>query len=525
MIFLGVHSDGEALKLAKIRKENKNITIDLLRTHPLVEEGSIVNPLYNVESSFGKDCKIITGLEASEVFIRILQMKLLDKRKVLAALPFQLEGLVPFPLSEAFICPQITKDLNDSSSRVQVTAVKETLIENHLEKIKTIGIDPDFISCAPSALTRFYSFFFPEKPDAFLFHIGSTSSAALLFSNGKMEVSYPFSFGMEDLIQALSLDFPESSRRQILERAYSLDIQEIGPSDSPHLFETLFNLQKEIDRIISFFQSKPSGKNCESVILTGYFSCLSRFRDFFTSSLPSSFRTLSAPALGTYDESTIESYALPIGLALDAAIQDGNSLQLRQKRFISELSLRKKTKSLALYFGAAATLSLSLFLGSHLILAKKEKCIQKLCSTYFPETSSAINLEMQIASIEKKLGKQKKNSSLILPIASVSEVLTWISCHPKLSRSTDSLIDLDLIEVKKVRYEIVKCPKLNGPPILPLVKLEVEFVSPSTRIARDFHDSLLKGDSIVDEKKEITWNVTDSVYRTSFFVKPKGDSL
>jgi hypothetical protein len=132
---------------------------------------------------------------------------------------------------------------------------------------------------------------------------------------------------------------------------------------------------------------------------------------------------------------------------------------------------------------------------------------------------------MQIASIEKKLGKQKKNSSLILPIASVSEVLTWISCHPKLSRSTDSLIDLDLIEVKKVRYEIVKCPKLNGPPILPLVKLEVEFVSPSTRIARDFHDSLLKGDSIVDEKKEITWNVTDSVYRTSFFVKPKGDSL
>ena len=261
------------------------------------------------------------------------------------------------------------------------------------------------------------------------------------------------------------------------------------------------------------------------MILTGSFSCLSRFRDFFASSLPTTFKVLSAPALGTYDESTIESYALPIGLALDAAIQDGNSLQLRQKRFISELSLRKKAKSLALYFGAAATLSLSLFLGSHLILAKKEKSIQKLCSNYFPESSSAANLEMQIASIEKKLGKQKKNSSLILPILSVSEVLTWISCHPKLSRSTDSLIDLDLIEVKKVRYEIVKCPKLNGPPMLPLVKLELEFVSPSTRIARDFHDSLLKGDSIVDEKKEITWNVTDSVYRTSFFLKPKGDSL
>ena len=452
-------------------------------------------------------------------------MKLLDKRKVLSALPFQLEGIVPFPLSEAFICPQITKNLKDSASRVQVTAVKVVLIANHLEKVKKIGIDPDFVSSAPNALSRFYSFFFPEKPDSFLFYIGSTTSVALLFSSGKMEVSYPFSFGMENLIQALSQDFPEQTRRQILEMAYSLDIQNIEPSNSPHLFEALFNLQKEMDRIISFFQSKPVSKNTETAILTGSFSCLCKFREFFTSSLPSSFTILSPPVIGTYDESTIESYALPIGLALDAAIQDGHSLQLRQKRFISEVSVRKKVKSLSLYFAAAASLALSLFLGSHLIIAKKERSLQKLCSTYFPESPASSNIEMQITSIEKKLGKQKKNASLIFPIARVSEVLTWISSHPKLSRSSDSLIDIDLIDMKKVRYEILKCPKLTGPQTQPIVKVELEFVSPSTRIARDFHEALLKGDSIVDEKKEITWNVKDSTYRTSFFVKSKGEPL
>ena len=132
---------------------------------------------------------------------------------------------------------------------------------------------------------------------------------------------------------------------------------------------------------------------------------------------------------------------------------------------------------------------------------------------------------MQIASIEKKLGKQKNNTSLLLPIPNVSEVLTWMSTHPKLSHNSDSLIDIALIDIKKVRYEIIKCPKLSGPQITPLVKVELEFASPSTRIARDFHDALLKGDSIVDEKKEITWDVKDSVYRTSFFVKSKGEPL
>lgn len=524
MIFLGIHSDGESLKIAKVRKESKNITIEILRTLPQIDSGSYVKPLYNLESILGKEFKIATGLEPSEVFIRILQMKLLDKRKVLAALPFQLEGLVPFPLEEALIASQVMKEPGSASSRVQVTAVKQQLVQGHLEKMGLFDVDPDFVSSIPSSLCRYYSYFYPGHPEVFLFYFGTTQSAALCFSSSKLEFSYPFSFGIENLVQALSQDHPLLNRQELLEKAYSTDLQGISPSNSPHLFEALFDLQKEIDRIISYFQSKPSGKNTINVLLAGSFSSFSKFRDFFKHSLPSYFAMMESPSFGPYDESTLESYATAIGLALDAAINDGNSLQLRQKQFLSQQTFRKRVRSLIFYYAACASLAACLFVSSQMFLSKKEKTIKSLYSSYFPEESSS-DLSVQINALEKRMGKQKKSSALVLSAPTVSEVLAWLSTHPVLTRNTDSLIDIDLIEMRHVRYQILKYPTLNSPTTLPAIKIELEFNSPSSRIAREFHEALLKGDTIVDEKKEVSWQVKDSIYRTSFFVKPKGDTV
>lgn len=524
MIFLGIHSDGETLKVAKIRKENKNISIEILRTLPQRDSGSYVKPLYNLESILGKEFKIVTGLEPEEVFIRTLQMKLLDKRKVLATLPFQLEGLVPFSLDEAFIASQVVKENDSASSRVQVTAVKQQLVQTHLEKMQNFDIDPDFVSSIPSSLCRYYSYFYPSKPDVFFFYFGTEQSAALSFSSGKLEFSYPFSFGIENLVQALSQDDPMLSRQELLEKTYSIDLQGVSPSQSPHLFEALFELQKEIDRIISYFQSKPCGKNTTNVLLAGSFSSFSKFRDFFKHSLPSHFEMMESPSFGPYDESTLESYASAVGLALDAAMSDGNSLQLRQKQFLSQQTFRKRATSLAYYYAACAALAGCLFISCKLFLSKKEDTIKSVYANYFPEGSSS-DLAAQVSALEKKIGKQKKSTALAFTAPNVSEVLAWLSTHPKLTRNTDSLIDIELIEIRHLRYQIVKLPTLNSPSTVPVVKVELEFNSPSSRIAREFHEALLKGDALVDEKKEIPWQVKDSVYRTSFFVKPKGAAL
>lgn len=522
MIFLGIHADGQALKIAKARKQKQIITIELLRTLPQYEEDSIVKPLYTLEPTIGKEFKVVTGLESCEVFIRTLQLKLFDKRKVLAALPFQLEGLVPFPLSEAFIIPQISRQKQDTSSRVQIFAVKDKQIENHLEKMNSFELDPDIVSSSPNALARYFSYFYSTRPDAIMFYFGAEGSTALCFAANKMEASYPFSFGIEKLIQSLWQDFPDLTRSDLLEMAYSLELNEVSPSSSPHFFETLFQLQREIDRILSFFQTKPYGKT-QKIIIAGSFSSFSKFRDFFKSSLPESFELIASPAFGPYDESTIESFAIPIGLALDGGIGDERSLQLRQKMFISERAFRKKASSLLTYFGACAALALSLFISCHFYMVKKEKFLTSLCESYFPDSSSAGDLGDRIAVIEKKLAKQKKSSVLLLQMPSVSEVLAWLSTHPTLTRGTDSLINLDLIDIKHIRYQIIKHPKINAPGVAAVIKVDLEFNSPSSRIARDFHDALLKGDLIVDEKKEITWHVKDTVYQTSFFLKPKED--
>ncbi|NDE82288.1 MAG: hypothetical protein EB051_01560, partial [Chlamydiia bacterium] len=62
------------------------------------------------------------------------------------------------------------------------------------------------------------------------------------------------------------------------------------------------------------------------------------------------------------------------------------------------------------------------------------------------------------------------------------------------------------------------------PNIIPVAKVELQFTCPSSRKAREFHDLLLAGDVIVDRLKEITWNVKDSVYTTSFFLRLKAEN-
>ena len=157
--------------------------------------------------------------------------------------------------------------------------------------------------------------------------------------------------------------------------------------------------------------------------------------------------------------------------------------------------------------------------------SRKEKNLYQLCESLFPEYSSTLDIGQHIQMMDKKVGKHTKPSSLILSVPTVSEVLHWISTHPILSKTSDSLLNFDLIEMKGVHYQLTKYPKITTPTVGFAAKVELEFTSPSTRVAREFHEALLKGDKIVDEKKEITWHVKDSLYKTSFYIKHTGESL
>jgi hypothetical protein len=94
--------------------------------------------------------------------------------------------------------------------------------------------------------------------------------------------------------------------------------------------------------------------------------------------------------------------------------------------------------------------------------------------------------------------------------------------HPKLSNTSDSLIPIDLIDIKYVKYTLVKHPELNMPNMQTVAKVDIEFLS-FLKTRKDLHDALLKGDYLIDERKTSAGKLRILNYKTSFYLKNKGD--
>ena len=96
----------------------------------------------------------------------------------------------------------------------------------------------------------------------------------------------------------------------------------------------------------------------------------------------------------------------------------------------------------------------------------------------------------------------------------MSDILAWLSSHPALSTKEGER--REEIEIKSLHYSLTEYPKIGQSSSSYTAELELELFAKAPRAARDFHDALLKGDSIVNPKKEVKWQTQNQTYTTSF---------
>lgn len=522
MIFLGVYPDGGALKMAKIRREKRKNFIEILRTIPISSSGEFVNPLYNMEEVLGGSPRIVTCIPAQDIFIRTVESKLTEKGKILSTLPFLVENVLPYPFEEAIITPFLEKEEKKQCSKIRLFSARQNSVQGHLDKMKALDIDPDSVTSTVNALIRYIHFFYGHNASMFFFHIGQEESVAIAMVEGKLEVSYPFDFTIAALKEAMKKDAPHLCDEENLEAMKSFDFTKLSPEETPHLFDLLFSFEKEICRILFSLSTRPFAKEIKNICLICSSPVSTKLKDFFLSCFPSDFLIMPSINFEKFDATTLESYAIPIGLALEGAQKDGMSLELRQKQFISERMVKRRIKKLSLLFTACLTLSGSVFFLLSAEIKRQEDELLTMCHQFFPDARGK-DTEHIYREMQSKLMSDKKNVFLSTDARSVSEVLSYLTYHPHMQGNKNTFIPFDKIEITKVHYELIRPPRLTTRSAMEQVKVELELSCASSRAAREFHEALKKGDSFIDEKKEITWQVKDSIYKTSFYMKPKGE--
>ncbi|MFI5334096.1 MAG: hypothetical protein ACHQT8_02890, partial [Chlamydiales bacterium] len=385
---VGIYVDGERLLAARLKRVKGSAEICAL-TEGIKPEG---------------ECTLVSGLDGKELILRKLSFVLKNRRAILKALPFQAESHLPYTPEESVLLPLFSKKAGGTYD-VILSATTRTDLRKHLEKWQGHQLDPDQVSSIPNALFRFARHFHPQESDLLVLHLGEKESICGLILEGTLQHFYCFSWG-----------------RSLFE-------------ESPLVAEN--RLQKEVDRAISSLQKK-----CDlfpqKLLLTGDASLVA--------SLKPKIETFSKLMVLEAPSQPASTFAIPLGLALEGLAQDQSKIQFRQGEFLSERAQKKRVKFASLYILSCITLALLTWLSTTLLLAREKSVLKESLVRIFPASMDASSsLEEMLESGEAALSKDKAPFPLHPTAPKVSDLLAWLSTHPKLTQE---------IDLKEVRYEL-----------------------------------------------------------------------
>ncbi len=408
----------------------------------------------------GKEVQIVSGLSGADLFVRKIHLPLTEKRKILAALPFQMETLIPFPAEQAVICLGL-KGLSKQMTSVSILATVKDTLNAHLSSFQSLGIQPDVVSCYPAALVRFAKWQFPNESRILSFHIAEEKILCVLSEAGELVLSQTLHF------------------------------------EDPAL---------ELNKLSIFLKQKGAVDEQTPWLMTGNADFSETIQQFF-----------QGPRLNV----NYADYAIPIGLALDALASDESSVQFCQGEFTPERTEKVRQRRTLTYLGFCLGSALLMAVGSSFLISKKQNLLIERLNQYHPSKtalSSHDQIRGQLLEWETSLNKNKTSFAFLPTAPKVSDALAWISTHAALTAEDGS--QKEGIDIKSLHYQLVKYPKIGEASSPYIAQLELEFASETPRAARDFHEMLLKGDPIVNGKKEIKWQAQHPTYRTSFELKP-----
>jgi hypothetical protein len=424
MLYVGLSLEGDVARVAVVKKEKGRCSLVSSETLPREE----------VKNLKGEIC---SGMGGSDLFVRSLSLPLKGKAKILKALPFQLESLLPFPEGKPLVSVQMQEG--------GVVTVLATTEERYRAHLKELGVEPSRVSCTPAALLRLAAFLAPEEKRVVCLDVRRGEVSCVVVENGQILLS------------------------QVMTR-------------DPLCFE----------KLSLFLKQKGVVLESSAWMGTGEDVGLSSFG-------------------GKRIEVEKPQEAIAIGLALDAAL---GGVQFCQGALLP-LAVVARRKKLAV---RTVALSLGLFLVtgflSQLFLKRQETGLRgRLHSEYslLPPSSS---LQEGLQAWESSLKGNPQTFALVPNVPRVSDLLSYLSTHPGLVTAEGEL--KEGVECERVHYSLTKYPKVGDLSSPYVAKVELEVSMGVAQVAREFHELLLKGDVLVNGKKEVAWQGHNKIYHTSF---------
>ncbi len=191
--------------------------------------------------------KVITGLPPSHTALRFLQFPIKQRKQVEKTFRFELEDNIPFKMEDAIVEHQYWR--TKAGSLVFATIAPKKNVLSHVEFLKRVGLDPDWLTFDGMGLANIYlSQQADIKPEAeittALVNLGHTKTTIAVFEGARLQFFRTVSWGGNSINQALAVSSAISieEAEQLKLSSLRLD-EEIEAMDPNHQDVALTSMQ------------------------------------------------------------------------------------------------------------------------------------------------------------------------------------------------------------------------------------------------------------------------------------------
>lgn len=547
---LGLFQNAKGLLAVLITSKKEGVVIDKTYAIDIDNTADYVKPLYTIEEGkrlLGEFDKYlpVTGVGAGETLIRPLFTQLSKDKDIDSVIEFQTEPLLPYPVENA-VLDWMKISQNSEGSNLIVSSVKREHLKKHLESCQKLGIEPEVVSTTSLALAAFSGEYTQVELPFFVVDVQENEATCVLMVNRRLTGAMSCHLGLSSLREAFHKDRPEGSFKE-------LDFTAVDVKNYPELSKALEMFCLQILKVLYGLSKQGHVEEVEKILLTGEVEGFKSLSAAIASKLGKQELFLeTAKNVAVLDES-LKRFAIPLGLALTVLPKTKDQVNFRQKDFSYPNPWKRLKKPLLTYFAACILVAWALnYFGQAYLGHKEDKLkesfgdllafMQKPYKTFeaeyevkhpfrekLPEGEIASieiltpeDLVERLEFLEAEIKASPDSIALNPNLPRVSDLFAWLTRHPNVVlRDEESGLAKPLIRIENLHYNMVKRPEEKKKRNRYQVKVDLEFTSPTPKLAREFHDALIEPNDYVDPKEEVKWSSSKGKYRTSFFLKDR----
>jgi general secretion pathway protein L len=395
---VGLDLGSHTVKAVELRQTLRGVEIGRLKSVP-APAGAAVDPdaLRNFFRAHQLPTeRVVCAVPGDRVTRRLLRFPFSDRRRIAQAVPFEVEGEIPFPLEEVFVDWELVSG-DRSRAEVVATVVPRSEVAGRLQGLEAAGVPARVVEAEGLVLANLAELL-PLPGKRLLIDLGHAKTTLCLLVDGKPRAARTLPVGGRALSRAIASDRglseADAERLKCEEGVFVHGFD----SRMPGALAVLDRLVRELLRMLGGLEAVlggPAKSTLDEITLLGGGSRLHRIDEYLVARSGLATARLSVPPtpigkafLAAGDPLR---YAPALALALRGTLRARTRMNFLQQEFAPRLDLRRMGQELRWTLrltGAAAVLALAFAATAMVVESRRadrlEVTLRQLWSEAFP---------------------------------------------------------------------------------------------------------------------------------------------